>query len=758
MSGSDVVNEVDNEQAYVDVLYSRLDLVRARADAELRAVRRAGATGTPQARSERDAFATLYEDRLAQLNGVEERLCFGRLDMRDHSARYVGRLGLFDDDQTQLLVDWRAPAARDFYQATSRRPGEVVRRRHIETHDRKVGAIYDDVLALDEFEARPDLVEHTSESASLTTDGALLAALNAGRTGRMSDIVATIQTEQDEIIRAPLPGIMVVQGGPGTGKTAVALHRAAYLLYTHRDRLESRGVLLVGPSSVFLRYISQVLPSLGETGVVTATADELMPGVAVTGADTEEATALKGSLRMVDVLTRAVGQRVVIPPAERTLNVDGVTVPLRPRVMRSTAEAARRGGRSHNAARVVFVRSMLQHLVDLYANATGQSPESVDRAEVEGRLRESADVRRELNLAWPPLAAEQVLSDLFASPDRLHAATTGWTNDERVHLLRSRAEGWTSADVPLLDEVAELIGDDDEGAAAETHREQQAAAAELRRAREVLESMGGQAAALVSAQSLAGRFADSGPAFTVAERAFADRTWSYGHVIVDEAQELSPMMWRLLLRRCPTKSFTVVGDISQATGPASSRSWREALTPHVGDGWRRCDLTINYRTPEQVMDAACARLRAAGHEIDPPRSVRAGDPPEVMSVASLDAAAGLVGDRAATIGDRRLAVVAPVRLQERLRAALGTWLASPDDLESPVVLLTAEQAKGLEFDEVVVVEPEAIAAEGRHGDRALFVAMTRPTQRLTLVGVRVGAGAVTGAEATASEVSGRIGP
>jgi DNA helicase IV len=753
-------SEIENEQAYVDVLYSRLDLLRDRTDAELISVRRAGATGTPQARSERDAFASLYEDRLSQLNGVEERLCFGRLDMRDRTARYIGRLGLFDDDQTQLLVDWRAPAARDFYQATSHRPGEVVRRRHLETHDRRVGAIYDDVLALDEFEARRDLVEHTSESASLTTDGALLAALNASRTGRMSDIVATIQTEQDEIIRAPLPGVMVVQGGPGTGKTAVALHRAAYLLYTHRDRLESRGVLLVGPSSVFLKYISQVLPSLGETGVVTATTDELMPGVSVTGRDTEEATALKGSLRMAGVLQRAVRQRVVLPAAERTLHVDDVTVPLRPRVMRTAAESARRGGRSHNAARVVFVRSMLQHLVDLYANATGQSSETVDRADAEARLRESRDVRRELNLAWPPLAAEQVLSDLFVSPQRLYDATPGWTNDERVHLLRSRAEGWTNADVALLDELAELIGDDDQEAAAESHREQQAAATELRRAREVLESMGGQAAALVSAHSLASRFADSGPVFTVAERAFSDRTWSYGHVIVDEAQELSPMMWRLLLRRCPTRSFTVVGDISQATGAAASRSWQAALTPHVGDAWQRRDLTINYRTPEQVMDAACAMLRSAGHEVDPPRSVRSGEPPLETSVTSVAAAADFLGEQAATLGDRRLAVISPESRQADLRAALGAWLASPGDLESPVVLVTAEQAKGLEFDDVVVVDPEGIAGEGRHGARALFVAMTRPTQRLTLIGLTrssLDSGPDSGVEETLRTVPGRIG-
>jgi DNA helicase IV len=724
-------SEVENEQVYLDVLYARLDLVRGRTEAELRAVRRAGATGTPQARSERDAFSTLYENRLSQLNGVEERLCFGRLDMRDRTTRYIGRLGLFDDDQTQLLVDWRAPASRDFYQATSLRPGDVVRRRHLETHYRKVGAIYDDVLDLDEFEARDDLVSHTSESTSLTTDGALLAALNARRTGRMSDIVATIQSEQDEIIRAPLQGITVVQGGPGTGKTAVALHRAAYLLYTHRDRLESRGVLLVGPSPVFLRYISQVLPSLGETGVVTATPDELMPGVKVTGVDSEPARAIKGSLRMVDVLKRAVQQRVTLPNREQHLHVESVSIPLRPRVMRSTAEAARRGGRTHNAARVVFVRNMLQHLIDLYAHATGQAPDSVDRSYVEAKLRESKDVRRELNLAWPALTHEQVLTDLFASPEKLFAATQGWTNDEREHLLRPRSQGWTTDDVPLLDELAELIGADGEGAA-QSQREHAAATEEVRRAREVLQSIGGSAADLVSAESLAARFVDSAPVFTVAERAFADRTWAYGHVIVDEAQELSPMAWRLLLRRCPAKSFTVVGDISQATGPAASASWQDALSPHVGAAWNRRDLTINYRTPAQVMHQAFAMLAASGHASDPPKSVREGEAPVFAQIEDLAAVEQLVADQVAALGDGRLAVIAPGPRQSDLARVLGTWLSASDDLQAPVVLLTPDQAKGLEFDHVIVVDPSGIVAEGIHGARALFVAMTRPTQRLVL--------------------------
>lgn len=726
-------SEVDAEQRYVDVLYRRLDLLRERTDRELRAIRRAGASGTPQARSERDAFATLYEDRLVQLSGVEERLCFGRLDMADDGVRYIGRLGLFDDEQSQLLVDWRAPASRDFYQATSLRPGEVVRRRHLETRSRSVAAIYDDVLDLDTFEARPDLITHTSPTTSLTTDGALLAALNAHRTGRMGDIVATIQSEQDEIVRAPLSGMLVVQGGPGTGKTAVALHRAAYLLYTHRERLESRGVLLVGPSPVFLRYISQVLPSLGETGVVTATSDELFPGVTVTGVDTDLAAELKGSMRMVGALQRTVQHRVRIPQRERSMHVDGVTIALRPRVMRSAAESARRNGRPHNAARAVFVRTMLAHLVDLYANATGHSPDTVDRDDIEVLLRDSRDVRRELNLAWPPLAAEQVLADLFASPELLYDATPQWRNDDRSLLLRSRAEGWTNADIALLDEVAELIGADDEDAVAGSHREREVAADEVRHAREVLESIGGHAGQLVSAESLASRFSESGQTFTVAERAFADRTWTYGHIIVDEAQELSPMMWRLLLRRCPTKSFTIVGDMAQATGPAVSASWADALTPHVGAAWTRYDLTINYRTPAQIMDRASAMLSAAGFATSAPTSVRDGEAPITVQIDDWSSVESVVADQENQLGGGRMAVVAPRAALAELTEVLAPWLSpTGDDLLARVVLLSGEQAKGLEFDVVVLVDPVGMTTEGLHGHRALFVAMTRPTQRLVL--------------------------
>ncbi|MBV9290862.1 MAG: DUF2075 domain-containing protein, partial [Frankiales bacterium] len=276
--------ELDREQAYLTRLYERLDLLRDQTRERLAEVRRRGATGTPQNRSERDAFATMYEDRLAQLNAVESGLAFGRLDMRAGERHHIGRIGLTDEGHDTLLVDWRAPVAEPFYRATATDPHDVVRRRHLRTRGRTLLDVEDDVFDLDAMSE--------AERSTLGGEGALLAALSAKRTGRMRDIVETIQAEQDRVIRSDVSGVLVVQGGPGTGKTAVALHRAAYLLYSHRDTLARSGVLVLGPSAVFLRYIEQVLPSLGETAVVFSTVDSLVQGVAVTAVDTPAAAAL----------------------------------------------------------------------------------------------------------------------------------------------------------------------------------------------------------------------------------------------------------------------------------------------------------------------------------------------------------------------------------------------------------------------------------------------------------------------------------
>jgi DNA helicase IV len=727
--------EREREQDYLDLLYARLDALRERTAAELARVRRAGSTGTPQARSERDAFATLHENRLAQLRSVEDRLTFGRLDLLDAQRRYIGRIGLFDDDQGQLLVDWRAPAAQDFYRATAARPGDVVRRRHLVTRNRVVTGLEDEVLNLDALAA--------SDAETLQGEGMLLATLNASRTGRMADIVATIQAEQDEIIRADDSGVLVVQGGPGTGKTAVALHRAAYLLYTHRERLARRGVLVVGPSPVFLRYIEQVLPSLGETGVVMTTPAELFPGVVGVIEESDEVAALKGDPRMADVIAAAVRNRQRVPSKPLVLNVEGTEIVLRPDVVADARRRARRTHKPHNVARGNFLMELLDHLAGQLARAQGLPKDlgREDRADLISELRASRDVRRELNLLWMPLTPQRLLADLYAKPHLLAAAAPQLSEAERAVLLRDRDAAWTVADVPLLDEAAELLGEDETAARVAAQHDADQRRIELEYAREVLRSVGGQAASMVTAEAMAERFADYGPDLTVAERAAHDRSWHYGHIVVDEAQELSPMMWRLLMRRCPSRSMTVVGDVAQTSAAAGARAWGEMLDPYVADRWRLVELTVNYRTPSQIMEIASSMLAAAGISAGAPRSVRTGDWPPVaerIDPADLGAVVAAVKSELSMLGDGRLAVIGPRAayrelldaLVEALPADVGGGAAA---LDARIGVLTPDQAKGLEFDAVVLVEPAAIVAESRRGANDLYVALTRPTQRLRVL-------------------------
>ncbi|MCY7372261.1 MAG: AAA family ATPase [Spirochaetaceae bacterium] len=725
-------SEVGREQSYLDLLYARLDLLRARTAEDLAAVRREGPSGTPQNRSERDAFATLHEQRLAQLEAVEDRLAFGRIDLTDGDRRYIGRLGLSDEERTQLLVDWRAPAARSFYQATAAAPHDVVRRRHFATRGRSVVGVEDEVLDLD---ALPE-----GDRSTLAGEGALMAAVGARRTGRMADIVATIQAEQDRVIRSDLTGALVVQGGPGTGKTAVALHRAAYLLYTHRERLARSGVLLVGPNPLFLRYIEQVLPSLGETGVVMSTAAELFPGVSAVEEIRPGVAALKGDLRMARVLDRAVRDRQRVPDSRRKLVVEGTTLELAPERVAAARGRARRTRKPHNMAREGFLRDLLDQLAGDLARAIGTDLDADSREDLLSDLRDSADVRRELNLAWMPLDPRRTLADLFADPDRLAVVAPDLTSHERRLLHRERGSAWTVADVPLLDELAELLGEDGTADRLAAHAAQAARMSELEHARDTL-SMG-VGSGLVSAEQLADRFADSGPTLTVAERAESDRTWAYGHLVVDEAQELSPMMWRLLMRRVPSRSLTLVGDVAQVGSPAGTSSWATVLDPYVAGRWRLEELTVNYRTPAQVMRVAADTLAAAGVSASTPESVREGDsPPAARRIAAGDlvAVVDAVRSELGQLGAGRLAVVTVAGTDDALRDGLaaalppGTVGRGRATLDSPVSVLAVPAVKGLEFDGVIVVEPADILAGSPRGANDLYVALTRPTQRLLVL-------------------------
>jgi len=735
---ADAGSEIAAEQSYVTRLYDQLDTIRARTAKSLDDLRRSPIVPTPAGRAERDAFDALHSERLRQLSAVEDRLCFGRLDLAGGIRRYIGRTGLSDDTQVQLLVDWRAPAAAAFYQATPAAPDGVVRRRHIATRGREVTGLDDELLDAASMDA--------AELASVTGDGALMSALTAHRTGRMRDIAATLQAEQDAIVRAPVAGVLVVQGGPGTGKTAIALHRAAFLLYTHRDRIARSGVLVVGPSPVFLRYIEQVLPSLGETGVVLATPGRLFPGVEATVAETPAAAALKGDLRMARLIRAAVRDRQRVPSAPIRLVLDGDPVTLHPRVVAEARGRARQTGRPHNDARVTFVKHVLDDLATQLARARRMSVDDDDRrSELLAELRDSVDVRREVNLCWMPLAARSFVARLLASPGRLAAAADGVLERRERELLHRAADApWTSADVPLLDEAAELIGVDiDESTARAT--EAARASAERREAlayaRGVLE-MTGDAGGMLTADMLADRFAAGGPSISVADRARDDRTWTFGHLVVDEAQEVSPMLWRMLARRVPSRSMTVVGDLAQTSSAAGASSWAEALDPFARDRWRVAELTVNYRTPARIMAPAAAVLAATGITVAPPQAVREGDwPPVAVPLpAAVDAdpgaavaatVAALRSDDAA-LGGGRFAVVTSRCGFGALSAGVAKALDG-EELAERVSVLDVDDVKGLEFDAVVVVEPADVLTESPRGANDLYVALTRPTQRLTVV-------------------------
>ncbi|MFC7402073.1 HelD family protein [Citricoccus sp. GCM10030269] len=733
-------SELEHEREYVARLYERLDELRAEKERQLARVRKEGPQGSLQNVSERDAFATLYEDRLAQLYAVDDRMVFGRLDMDDGDERYIGRIGLTDEEQVRLMVDWRAPEAGAFYQATAHQRLGVRRRRHLMLRGRTVVDLEDDVLDASLLD------EETPHHGA----GALLAAVTARRTGQMGDIVATIQSEQDAIIRSPIKGVLVVQGGPGTGKTAVALHRAAYLLYTHRERLKSAGVLLVGPSQSFMRYIDRVLPSLGETGVVMSSLGRLMPGIKAVAEPDRRVAQLKGKLFMADVVANAVANRQRLPAGPRKVDVGGTTLTIRPKQVRRARDRARATGKPHNEARSTFVKIMVRELADQLKDKLEKSSgagNNIDRSYLSEDVRTSRDVRIALNLCWMPLTPEKLISDLFAKPEQLDAAAPFLKAKHRRRLVRPAEAPWTEADVPLLDEAAELLGEWD--ASAGRHQASQKvdrqrnlanAEASLTNVSAMLEDFGVDG--VVTAEDLADANEAGAQQASAAERAATDRTWTYGHVVVDESQELSPMQWRLLMRRCPMKSFTIVGDIAQASSAAGVSSWSEALEPFVEDRWRLEELTVNYRTPAKITRLAARVAQAAGLPVSSPQAIREGEvEPQVRRVAPGERDAELlagVAEDLEMIDGGLLAVVVPRSLEqhttELLKERYGDRVGfGGGGLGQDIVATTPAEAKGLEFDAVVVVEPGMIVEEagGVVGD--LYVAMTRSTQTLRLL-------------------------
>jgi DNA helicase IV len=721
--------ELAAEQAVVDHAYARLEAMRDEARRIMAGVIDQGSGGTHQARLERDVRVYVTERRLAELRVGDAPLCFGRTDHHDGERLYIGRIAVSDEGNDPLVVDWRAPAAEPFYRATGRHPMGLVRRRHLILRGRRVVGIDDEVLALDGAD-RQD-----GEGLVLVGEGALLAALERGRTGRMGDIVATIQAEQDEIIRAPLAGISVVEGGPGSGKTAVALHRAAYLLYTHRFPLERAGVLLVGPNRVFLRYIEDVLPSLGEHTVTFATPAGLRPGTPVRGRDDPTAARVKGDPRMVEVLARAVARR------QRPLS-ERVVVPYgRHRLALSVADSrrivsrARRRAGTHNERRSALERLVARELARQLADRGAAIGD--DRSDAEDALREEAAFVAACDAMWPILTPEELLHTLFASPELVaHAGEGVLDADEQAPLHRAPSPRlsevpWTSADVALLDESGLLLGTPPTPRRVTPRRDEDWA----------LERSLDEVAALdpTLRAELRHRLADApDDGDDVAD--LASRT--FGHVLVDEAQDLSPMQWRMLARRCPAGSMTVVGDLGQATGPWAPKSWDEVLVhlPRRREPRVRT-LSVNYRTPAEVMEIAARVLAEAAPEVAPPAAVRRVGTSPVFERAErgelVAAAARAARAEAAEVAPGKVAVVAPAAVTPEVASALGPELARAGTdasvLDAPVAVLSLETAKGLEFDSVVVVEPARVVDENPQGLRALYVALTRTTRRLRVV-------------------------
>jgi DNA helicase IV len=743
--------ELVAEQDYVTGLHRRLDDIRAHVVHRLEEAL-ALAPHNPQAIGEKEAAVQLYTERLVALDAADAGLCFGRLDRReDDVPRYIGRIGLPTEDgrEEPLLVDWRAPASQPFYTATPLHDLGVRRRRHIRTRGRTVVSIADETLDLDALDD-----PGAAERAGLTGESVLLAALNATRTGRMTDIVRTIQAEQDRIIRADARGVLVVQGGPGTGKTAVALHRAAYLLYTHRERLARSGLLIVGPSPTFLSYIADVLPSLGETGVVLSDVGGLRPGLQAEAPERPEVAELKGRLTMADVIAAAVADREGVLDAAVELTIDGTPLRFTPTDAARARARGRAASRLHNEARPAYARRVIDRLAQRYADKLGADVrgggnllDEADRAALRREIAAEPAVHALIDRLWPRLTPERLLRELFASPQRIAAATPGWSDADRALLSRPASSDWTPADVPLLEEADELLGVDDSAQRAAERREQARRRGDAQRVLDLLhgsrsldneteeESEELSAGDLLDAEGLAER-QEEADYRTTAERAAADRTWTYGHVIVDEAQELSAMAWRLLMRRCPTRSMTVVGDVAQTGSLAGASSWAEVLTPHLGTQWRLEELTVNYRTPAEIMEVAAEVLAAGGATATAGRSVRStGVRPWSHRVAEAELA-DAVAEAAAEFDkeDGTLAVLVPRARLAAVTAAVEARLPgmSADLTEGPVVL-PPEGAKGLEFDSVLVVDPVGIVEEGVRGHNDLYVVLTRATQRLGVV-------------------------
>ncbi|TQL69775.1 DNA helicase IV [Nocardioides albertanoniae] len=682
---------IAEEQAHLDAAHERRhEIVRA-LGAEL---------STPAQDAVEQARHRGLARHRTELQRAEGGLVFGRLDALDGTTRRIGRIGVSGatDDDDPLVLDWRAQAARPFYLATPVEPLGQAHRRHIRVEGSTVTGVDDEPLDV-------------ANASGLVGEGALFAALGERRTGQMTTAAATLQREQDKVVRAEAKGPLVVQGGPGTGKTVVALHRAAYLLFAN-PQLAAQGVLTLGPSRRFLDYIAQVLPALGETAIVAATPDILVPGITVTAEDPRATEEIKGRALWQPALTRYVASLTPEATAiELFWQAERYEIPAAT-VGRLIAAAI--SGRTYHGARAVFADQVRERLVQAIADRSEELFARVDDgledivhqrvdfpevaggdegSEADGVLTDAElDALREkiaddphvavtVGRVWPVLDPEEELRRLLHDDAALRQFAPELSAAERA-AVSAQQTGWASGDVALLDAISDLLGD------TVVHPPEEE---------------------------------------FLAERAAARRDWVYGHVIVDEAQELSEMQWHMVARRTPQLSITAVGDIDQAETPHHHTTWAQAVGAVFGSRWTQAALTIGYRTPAEVMALTAPILKRAGSLSEPPRAVRfSGFEPWELDVDE----AHLVTETARAfreLTDRwsggTVGVIAAADRVPVLSAALEN-----------VPVITATQSKGLEWDATLVIDPDGIAAEPRGWNR-LYVALTRSTQELGRINI-----------------------
>ncbi|MBA2558488.1 MAG: AAA family ATPase [Propionibacteriales bacterium] len=693
-----VEQEVKHEQSVVDRIYARLEAAAVAAKSLAADGHARARLGNESGLVERDAIVFQAARRLAMIDAAHDGLVFGRLDTHDPEPRYIGRLGLRDEQREVLLVDWRAPAAAVFYQATSQDPLGVIRRRVLQSAGERVIGMQDDLL---DAQAAPD-------DMVVIGDGALMAALARSRDRSMHSVVATIQKEQDDAIRAPQRGVTSIVGGPGTGKTVVALHRAAYLLYTDRRRYENGGVLVVGPNPVFMAYIEQVLPSLGETSVSLRAVGEIVDGVRTSRHDRPAVAAIKGSARMRPLLARtARGPAPHAPTSYRIFYRDDVLT-LSARQLRTIRRDLLGSGQQRNQAKHAVADALLSAL---WEQVSG------DRALERGKdefvhtllgLREFTDFAQAW---WPVVDAVDVLGWL-ADRERLASDASGlFPPSEIDDLVESFGEDLTVEDVPLIDELRYLLGE----------------APEPEPDADPLEDLYDD---MVPELSTLGQRSSRGGSATGRPNASTEND-GYAHLLVDEAQDLSPMQWRMLGRRGRAASWTVVGDPAQSSWPLpieASAARGDALGDKPDTVIR---LSTNYRNSAEIFELAAEVARAAIPGADLPAAVRrTGVWPRQHDVDRRDLPA-VVREVTADLVDMVDGTVGVVVPTGR-RAEVDAWLGERDGFRVPV--LEALDTKGLEFDAIVVVEPDAIVAESRAGSRTLYVVLTRATQQLDIVG------------------------